>query len=183
MDYKKKKFVKVYTSGPITNSTAAAAQVAQELWVAVTNFGKQAVKVKVEVFNWGDPAVSAGLTTTPVGMAVPMNAMSVAVMPAEKVKVPAWRTQQFFADLLTGGPMCTPVLTYEVRVTVFSNEPDAEVVFNAVAFSAGAAEAEEPHVEEEEPVEEEPEAPEAPEAAPVTAALIPFKHFVLLKSE
>ncbi|MCM3789835.1 hypothetical protein M3221_22840 [Domibacillus indicus] len=181
MECKKQKHKKVYTTGPISNA-AAGAQVAQELWVSATNFDKDSVQVKVEVLNWGDPAISAGLMTTPVGMAVPMKAMAVPVMPAEKTKIPCHQTQHFFADLLNGGPMATPVLSFEIRITVISKDPDAKVVFNAVSYSA-EAEAAEP-VEEidvlglEEEEEEEPAA-----GAAVTAALFSFKDFVLLEKK
>lgn len=179
MECNEKKHKKVYTSGPISNSTAAAAQAAQELWVSVTNFDKHAVGVKVEVLNWGDPAISAGLATTPVGMAVPMKVMAVPVMPAEKTKVPCHQTQHFFADLLTGGPLATPVLSFEIRVTIISKDPDAKVVFNAVSYSAEAVE---PEVEEVDALElEEEEEPEA--GATVTAALFSFKDFVLLEEK
>lgn len=180
MECKKQKHKKVYTSGPISNA-AAGAQVAQELWVSATNFDKDSVQVKVEVLNWGDPAISAGLMTTPVGMAVPMKAMAVPVMPAEKTKIPCHQTQHFFADLLNGGPMATPVLSFEIRITVISKDPDAKVVFNAVSYSA-EAEAAEP-VEEIDVLglEEEEEEPAA--GAAVTAAVFSFKDFVLLEKK
>ncbi|WP_050181963.1 hypothetical protein [Domibacillus robiginosus] len=180
MECKDKKHKRVYTSGPISNATSAAAQAAQELWVSVTNFDKNAVEVKVEVLNWGDPAISAGLATTPVGMAVPMKAMAVPVMPAEKTKIPCHQTQHFFGDLLTGGPLATPVLSFEIRITVLSKDDDAKVVFNAVSYSAEAAEPEEEEVDVL-GLEEEEEEPEA--AATVTAAMFTFKDFVLLEKK
>ncbi|WNS80351.1 hypothetical protein RRU94_23020 [Domibacillus sp. DTU_2020_1001157_1_SI_ALB_TIR_016] len=178
MECKKKMHKKVYTSGPISNSTAGGAQAAQELWVSATGFDN--CLVKVEVLNWGDPAVSAGLTTTPPGMAVPMKAMVVPVMPAEKVKVTSCQTQHFFADLLTGGPLATPVLSFEIRVTVMCEDLDAKVLFNAVAYSAEAAE---PVVDELDVLglEEEEEEPAAGTA--VTTVVFSFKDFVMIEAE
>ncbi|WP_046175727.1 hypothetical protein [Domibacillus indicus] len=193
MNFKKRKVKKLYTSGPVINATNA--QAAQELWVSVMNFDHSEVKVEVEVLNWGDPAVSSGLVTTPAGMAIPMKAMAVPVMPAEQVKVPAWQTQHFFADLLTGAPLAGPVLSFEIRVTVITDDPQANVVFNAAILAAEAEELPEAEeadedeaeaaeltelVAEEEEEEAEDEA-EAEAAASVTAAFVPFKDFVLLE--
>jgi hypothetical protein len=209
MDCEKKKYKKVYTSGPISNATSESGSVGQELWVSVANYEKQSVTVKVEVLNWGDPALSAGLPVcTTMGLGVPMNAMAVPVMPAEKVKIPSYQVQHFFVDLLAGGPAIMPeILSYEIRVTVISKDPHAKVVFNAVSYSVEAElleedeldllseiEEEEEEVEEEkeeveeeeEEVEEEVEKEEEEEveaAIAVTASVLSFKDFVLLKTE
>lgn len=181
-DGEKKRHERVYTSGPISNSIVGRTQVAQELWLCVTNFSNHPITVKAEVLNWGDPAVSAGLSAFSSGMtALPMNAITVAVMPSATIEVPGFRTQYFFSDLLTGGPLATEVLSFEIRVTVTSSDPHAKVVFNAVAYSA--AETPESELEgffdlEEADMEEVFEA-----AAPFTTISVLFKDFVLVKNK
>ncbi|MCP3762344.1 hypothetical protein NLX67_08065 [Domibacillus sp. A3M-37] len=177
MDYENKKYKKVYTSGPIVIVNREGAKAAQDLWVSVTNFSKQPVTVKIEVFNWGDPAVSAGLTTVPLGMSVPMKAMSVPVMPAENAEIHGSQTKHFFADLLATGPLAIPVFSYEIRVTVISHDSEDKVIFNAAFYSTELEEQEEEDVLDlEEPVEEEEE-----EMPPRMEALLLLRDFMLLE--
>ncbi|KAB7707415.1 hypothetical protein F9802_06590 [Bacillus aerolatus] len=104
------------------DSAEGDANIAQDLYVSVTNFGDRRVSVKVEVFNWGDADTSAAPPGTPT------NPMAVQVLPGAQVQIPAGRTQHFFANI-------SAVDSYEVRVTILSNKRhNGQVVFNAVAI-------------------------------------------------
>ncbi|OES45332.1 hypothetical protein [Domibacillus iocasae] len=180
MEYEEKKHKKVYTSGPIAMANREGVKAVQDLWVSVTNFSKHPVTVKVEMFNWGDPAVSAGLTTVPLGMSVPMNAMSVPVMPAENAEIHGSQTKHFFADLLATGPLSISVFSYEIRVTVISDDCEDQVIFNAAFYSTELEDPEETE-EPEEPVEEEEEEEEEGGLPPRLEALLLHKDFMLLE--
>jgi hypothetical protein len=179
-----KKRKKVYTSGVIANTDREDNQAAQDLYVSVTNFSEHPVTVKVEVFNWGNPNVSAGLAGSPMpGMPMPMGAKRVTVMPDERVKIPGCKTQHFHADLtMDGNP--NDVLSFEVRVTVISKGHEGKVVFNAVSYSLQELlEEQDPgdiHIDEEVLGEEGEEEEATP---PRTEALVVFKDFVLLEDD
>jgi hypothetical protein len=113
---------KVYTSGVLSNNDSGiGVQLAQDLFVSVTNFGDRPVSVKVEVFNWGEPITSAqppGTPTTPI---------AVTVIPGEEIQIPAGTTQHFYANI-------NLVPSFEVRVTIrHSKHSQGQVVFNAVS--------------------------------------------------
>ncbi|OMP66687.1 hypothetical protein [Domibacillus epiphyticus] len=177
---KPKKRKRVYTSGVIANTDLGGDPAAQSLYVAVTNFSEHPITAKVEVFNWGDPNISAGLPPTAIpGLPMPMGETRVMVAPGERLKVPDCKTQHFHADLVA---CVAPALSFEVRVTIITKDDDAKFVFNAVTYSNADADAD---ADAELPVEDildpaDPGDPEPAGGAPRTEALVMFKDFVLM---
>ncbi|MGM7719624.1 hypothetical protein [Metabacillus sp. Hm71] len=117
-------YQKVYTSGVIANDSTQTTEgnIAEDLYVSLTNFGNHSAFVKVEVFNWGDPDNSAsppGTSTSPV---------AVTVLPAEEFEIPSGKTQHFYANIAL-------VESYEVRVTILNSNYNRKVVFNATAVN------------------------------------------------
>jgi hypothetical protein len=122
----------VYTSGVIVNEGISSNNLAQELWVSVANYGDCPARVKVEVFNWGNPEHSAGLDT---GVVRPLTqcgilncSRAVTVRPVNEVCIEPGKTQHFYANI-------SEVESYEVRVTVLEGDKGC-VLFNATTINS-----------------------------------------------